>query len=314
MMKPIFLFAYCLTAVICISGCQSNSSESTKPATEVVAQVTTPTAPSHQLRDTFDCKLHGTTDPTTHHWDPSLELFYTMATDASSKNKDQTPHFNVFQIYNTLNCHLISNNIMGYNGGVVRPIRIHTDLHEPVNQIVCAQGTDITMCYHTGRKETLPPMQVKYPHHIKHTRVPESAPKDLALWKQFLFASVEGIGTMAYDIRERKGTRLTASAIYSHDNYKDRLSLYIIPDGNGFQAIIPTFDGKNTTVHEMFSEPMNIQSKVIKDSRSGRFMITRPNNGGSSMIIDMKALKAFAPPKAGMSIPEILEYLGTKFE
>ncbi len=291
-------YAILLVSILLLFSCQDqNSSKSadtrmeTKPEVEKKPEAV-------NVRDTFDCKVFGKTDKTSDRWLADQELYFVMSNDIFQDELPKFTTYNVFQVYNTLNCNLIYNGKLPVVNELPRPYKLQADIYEPINQLVCTQSPENISCFHVGRKEILIPLSPPIANSKAGTYDPELQ-RDLTTWGNHLFGWTEKIGVYAFDMTNLQNPpQVRHSGTFStkdNTNY-----LFVMEAQGGLQLLVSEITNNVLTMHPVLKEAKNLNRRVYRDKSGGRYAFFKSNIGKEFVAIDLAHRQMISLPKKVM--------------
>jgi len=296
-----------ISFVLICMGCQQQSSDTAPQEISDNPQLKNE-MPASPIRDTFDCKVFGKRDKTSDSWIAEKELYFTMTNDIFQDEQPKFTSYNVFQVYNTLNCNLIYNGKLPLVEELVRPYQLQVDIYEPINQLVCTQSPENIHCFHLGRKEILIPLSPPVARSKSGTYDP-NLKRDLTTWGNYLFGWTEKIGAYAFDMTNlRNPSAVITSGTFSTQNNTNYL--FVLNSQDGLQLLVSEVVNGKLTMHPMLSKPLNLNRRVYRDRSGGRYAFLKSNVGTDFVAIDMLTRKIIdLPNKAMESTLSVKSYL-----
>ena len=291
-------YSLLIISIFVIVGCQEqagNNSKSVSQDAEVKKQVV---PKSVNVRDTFDCKIFGKKEKGSDRWLAEKEMYFAMTNDIFLDEMPKFTSYNVFQVYNTLNCNLIYNGKLPEVADLVSPYKLQTDIYEPINQLVCSQSPEKVYCYHVGRKEIIIPLSPPLAKSKVGTYDPNLS-RDLTTWGNYLFGWTEKIGAYAFDMTNPQNpSTVRYSGTYStreNTNY-----LFVLKTNDGIQLLVSEIKDNVLTMHPLLDKPKNLNRKVYRDKSGGRYAFLKSIAGNEFVAVDLAQRKTINLPKEVM--------------
>lgn len=282
-------------------GCQAQH-------TDKVAQET----PKAAIPESYNCNLYGLQLKEETYWMAEKQMLFAVAAQGDDINR-ATPVYKTFQVYTTNDCNMISYILMPENRND-EPYRLFPNTYEAKNELVCAQGYDYTFCFHVRRKEFLLPLLPKYATPRSKTGG-NGKPNGLAVWGDYLFGSSTEDGVFAYNLSERtKPQSILPKQEYLDLNSHTFTQLFIVVTEDGEQAFIPQSKNEQLDLQPLLQAGVTTNGRILRDSKLGRFAITRTKDNNSPLVFDLKTGRLLDLPNRIIENKDILAYLVKEYK
>ena len=139
----------------------------------------------------------------------------------------------------------------------------------------------------------------------------------LELWEDYLIGYATSEGCFAFDLSDPMNAKpVLAAAEFSGENMPYNSLFFLESDGQGHQAILPSFDMDTGefSVNPLFDRPLNVATNINKSFRDNQFLVIKQLLGGNKnrpIGINMKAMKKMDIPAgiASKKDTEIISWL-----
>ncbi|MEO0778209.1 MAG: hypothetical protein AAF146_16700, partial [Bacteroidota bacterium] len=244
-------------------------------------------------------------------------LLVVVADTAELYDQSYPESYRSFQIYNTLTCDLIGNHVMPINKSPDYPYYLYPETYEPLNQVICAQGTDFVYCYDLQRNEMLMPMSPEYRSKRRATDASSGLPQGLTVWDRYLFGYAAEFGAYAFDLTNKRQIEpVIPLAEYLHRETGIMNQLFVIERQPGvFQAVYSNFDydaeENPITLSPLFDQPLPISTRISASARNNNLLVLQYKDGSSAVGIDMDRGERVDLPAeiASQSVGDIIDWM-----
>jgi len=297
-----------LAFFVFLTGCAESSNYGDPTDHTINVEKPTKIDVKSNVRDTFDCKIFGKKDSGSDHWLASEEMYFAMTNDIFQKEQVQSSSYNVFQVYNTINCNLIYNGKLPMVDGLDKPYKLQADIYESVNQLVCTQSPENVFCYHVGRKEIIVPLSPPISISKSGTYDPRLQ-RDLTVWENYLFGWTDQIGVYAFDMTNlHNPSRVMQSGTYS--TKMNTIYFFVMNDLEGIQLLVSEVIDGELRMNPIFSSAKNLSRKVYRDRSGGRYAFLKSNVGLEFVAVDLANREIIKlPQKVQSSKSTVKKYL-----
>lgn len=302
---------------LCLLSCKSEPAPvSSTPPKVVDTTSRKDSQPTVAIPTSHDCVVRGKMMEDNDFWIPKEELWICVVADDITRDQDFGDSYRIFDVYDTKSCRQIKRKVLPVNNSPDFPWYIFQNTYEETNQVVCTSGFEFTFCFDVENRELLPRMKPTFLLPRNALDAQSGMTQSMAIYERYLLGYAQDLGFFAYDLNDKKEVKdFLPVAEYHFKAINQFHSLFLIPMGDKYQAIIPDFDVNSGEISflPLLEKPLTVDPTVAKNVRNNRFQIFKdlelPNGSKIAFDLQQKIVVNLPSKIATLPVGKVLAYL-----